>query len=178
MLDLRQLARNALGVQQPPQSDVQEALDLSPVVPVAQFGNRAQSTDARRRRFCGAWAFLTTAGASYYLAPGGSTPGNATPGSTEAAARCVQPVAGTLKGFYVRPSGALTAANSLTITVRKNGIATALTVLLDSTSVSGTVQSLVQDVAFAANDELSIEVVAVGGSGSNKLFSYTLEYVI
>lgn len=48
MLDLRSLMQQALGVQQArtQADDVQEALDLSPVLPVAQTGNRALGAGA------------------------------------------------------------------------------------------------------------------------------------
>lgn len=177
--------------------DVADALALAPSsLPSASYSNRPptnigtsqvqdgaitpakMSAAARLNRWCGSWLFATTSTTTYYLAPGASTPGNATPGNTETVCRASMSAAITLKRLRVKATGALTAANSLVITVRKNGVATALTITLDSASVAGTVYSSVADVAIAADDEVSIEVSATGASGTNKFFGYVIDYEV
>lgn len=80
--------------------------------------------------------------------------------------RAVRP--GTAKNARVRHNGTAGNGNAIVYTLRKEGVATALTVSLASTASDGS--DLVNTVAFAAGDRLDIEITkaaAIGASPTN-----------
>lgn len=107
-----------------------------------------------------------------YVALGGL----ATTSATESTRVIPMPAAGTftiLKVNFVRPAAG---AGTVTFTVRKNGAGTALTVA-DATSGGATVLlSVASNVAFAANDLISLEIVSTYAGASGTLQSFSIGY--
>lgn len=151
---------------------------FSVLIPSNSVTPTQQTTAGRRKRSGFGSSYVPASGVSTYLPGTGGVQSNAASGqlTAEAATRNPWKLAATLKGLYVRASGALTAGNTVVITIRINGVATALTVTLDVNSVAGTVYTSVSDVAVAADDQVTFEMTYAGASGSNKSFAATLEY--
>jgi hypothetical protein len=77
----------------------------------------------------------------------------------------VAPYAGTLRDFYVRHNNTDGNGNDIVYTVRVNGVATAVTVTLASTSADGS--DLANSVAVAAGDLVDIEVTKAASVGNS-----------
>lgn len=95
-----------------------------------------------------------------FCSPVGTTD-NLTGGfATEGDAEAIVPRAMTLTAIYGRNTGAVGAGGAITITVRKNGVDTTLTLSWAAGTVTGTAKSLTgQAVVFAAGDRISVKVV-------------------
>lgn len=76
------------------------------------------------------------------------------------------PVATTLSLLTVRLDGSQPADGSLVVTVRKNGVDTALTVTVSAAAGAGTYQDATHSVAFAAGDTYSLSIVNNGTTAS------------
>lgn len=68
------------------------------------------------------------------------------------------PRAGTVRNLFVRHNAAVGNGNSVVYTVMKNGVATAVTVTL-ATGAVGQVSDLVNSVAFAQGDRITLQAV-------------------
>jgi hypothetical protein len=76
--------------------------------------------------------------------------------TTEAQVQQPMPVAGTLKNFTIRLDAVLSGGTSITYTVRKNGVATALTCTITTASAAVTCSDVTHTASFAAGDLISI----------------------
>lgn len=107
--------------------------------------------------FGGASANVAT-GATNYL----TLQGYATPDATEANVQQVVPIAMTLRNLRVRPLAAIGAAGSYTVTVMKNGVATALSVAGLTGAAITVGADLLNQVSFAPGDTVSVQVAPTG----------------
>ena len=86
-----------------------------------------------------------------------SISGSQTINSTENSRVVVMPYAGTLKNFYVRLGSAAAGTGSIVMTVRKNGVDTALSLTFVSTDGSNITKSdTTNSVSVAAGDRITI----------------------
>lgn len=77
--------------------------------------------------------------------------------------KLIVPRAGSVTGVYVKSNAART-AGTLTVTVYKNGVAVALTAVLDGTNTTFKFTSSAKDsLTFAAGDELDLRVTTDAG---------------
>ncbi|MCV0398544.1 MAG: hypothetical protein K5785_00960 [Nitrosarchaeum sp.] len=81
--------------------------------------------------------------------------------TSESNAYSPAPYAGTAKKIIFKPIFNNSAVGSATVTLRKNGVDTALTVTVPAGST--TIQSLETDVELAEGDLLTIEVTGISG---------------
>jgi len=86
--------------------------------------------------------------------------------TTEAQVQQPMPVAGSLKNFRIRLDAAFSGGTSIAYTVRKNGVATALTCTITTASAALTCSDLVDSVAFVAGDLISIGTARTGAVGA------------
>lgn len=86
--------------------------------------------------------------------------------SSETRVQTPMPTGGTIKELCINLSAAPGAGTSYTFTLRKNGIATSLTVTISDTNTQGS--DLVNTVSFNAGDEVDIEVVPSGTPTARK----------
>lgn len=96
-----------------------------------------------------------------YLNPGFSDTGLA----PTSAVQWRTPRAGTAKNLRIRHNTTAGNGNAIVYTVRKNNVATALTVSLASTSSDGS--DLVNTVSFATGDLIDIEITKAAGVGAS-----------
>lgn len=93
--------------------------------------------------------------------------------ATEASVKVPVP-AGTALRMHARSHDAIPAGESCVITVRKNGVATALAVTLNDANQYGT--DLVDSVVFADNDLISVSCVSSASAGTHT-YSVSLELI-
>jgi hypothetical protein len=86
-----------------------------------------------------------------------STIGRAGPTTPEAAVQAPLPRAGTVRNLRLVTAGAQPASGALVVTVRKNGVATAVTLTVPINGAAGLYSDTTHSVAFAAGDLLSVE---------------------
>jgi hypothetical protein len=86
--------------------------------------------------------------------------------ASEALVQQPMPVAGTLKNFTIRLDAALSGGTSIAYTVRRNGVATALTCTITTASAAVTCSDVTHTVAFAAGDLISIGTTRTGNVGA------------
>jgi hypothetical protein len=104
-----------------------------------------------------------------------------TPGYTDSIAKTTAiqiraPRAGTLQNFYMRHTAGGGNGNNIVYTIRKNGVATALTITMASTANDGS--DLANTVSVAKGDLLDIEVTkAAGIAGSPTDVVGTVEFL-
>jgi hypothetical protein len=85
----------------------------------------------------------------------------------EADAENVMPTAGTIDNFYLSFDGTAGAGKSYTLTLFKNGVATALTANISNSTIT---PDTTHSVSFVAGDTLSIQSVPSGTPSSNHPF--------
>lgn len=78
---------------------------------------------------------------------------------SEAQRKMIIPKAGTLSDFVVNMTGAQPASGSLTLTIRKNAVDTALQIVIALSSAAGVYADHTNTVAVAAGDLISIKGV-------------------
>jgi hypothetical protein len=82
--------------------------------------------------------------------------------TTEAQVQQSMPIAGTLKNFTIRLDAALAGGTSIAYTVRKNGVATALTCTITTASAALSCSDVTHTAAFVAGDLISIGTLRTG----------------
>lgn len=112
------------------------------------FGNESVGSDATVR----------------YLDPGY---GNSSTSAT-AAISVISPRAGTLRNMFVRHHGLTNSPNTVTYTVQINGVDTTLTTALAANS-AGVASNVVNTVAVAQGDRITIKVTKSGSIGAGSL---------
>jgi hypothetical protein len=92
---------------------------------------------------------------------------------TEATRRLPMPTACTLSNFYFLMSTSQPASGSLVLTIRKNGVDTALVITVIPNSLAGVYTNTTNSVSFVAGDLMSIRFNnnATGASGGIGAFS-------
>lgn len=84
-----------------------------------------------------------------------------------------------LKRLRVRIAGPTAASNSVLLTVRVDGVDTALTVTWDDgTGAGAQTLSATADVAVAAGSRVSVSCVKTGANGANTQYTAQLEYAL
>lgn len=102
-------------------------------------------------------------------------PGFADSQAPASAVQCLITRPGTLRNLYVLHNGPAGNGNDIVYTVRKNGVATALTVTLASTGSIG--QDTAHSVSVAAGDRLDLEAdkaLDIGTSPTNVIAAMEL----
>ena len=120
----------------------------------AAAGNHTHSSSGSSFMLFGIVSSVVASGATVYIGPGGyQTNGN------DNYMQVPVPVACTISKLEVRFAGAQDASGSLVLTVRKNGVGTALTVTLSAGDAGGVWKAdSTNSVSFAAGDYFSIHV--------------------
>jgi hypothetical protein len=95
---------------------------------------------------------------------------------TEAVAEIIMPRAGTARNLRLRTSTAQPASGSLVITLRKNGVDTAITFTIAAGAAAGMFTDLVNTVAYAAGDLMALKLVNNATAGSATIETFSLEY--
>lgn len=85
-------------------------------------------------------------------------PSISTNNASESARQLIMPEAGTFKNFYVNLSVGQTGNGALTFTFRKNGVNTALQIVIPSGSAGGVYSDVTHSFTVAAGDKVSISV--------------------
>ncbi len=119
-----------------------------------------------------AQASLAVAGSDRYAGLDGALAASA----TEAIAQQVMPDARDLDSFFVKIQTAPGASKTLTLTVRKNGVDTAITVTLTGTGTGAGItfgSYTGASVSFAAGDKISVLVRLTSGGTLPTSFSWT-----
>jgi hypothetical protein len=94
-----------------------------------------------------------------FIFTGGIAGSGSTWNATEAVRQCLSPVAGTLKNLCVRTGDAQPANGSLVLTVRINGVATAVTITIAAAAAAATFSDTTHTVAVVVGDLISLEGV-------------------
>jgi hypothetical protein len=96
----------------------------------------------------------TGAAATQFACPGANTQN-----ATEANRQAVMPLAYTFSQLHVQTGAAQPATGTHTITLRKNGVDTALQVVVPAGAAAGLFSNTSQVATYAAGDLLSLELV-------------------
>lgn len=86
---------------------------------------------------------------------------------------CEMPIAGIFRNMYVRTDNAPAGADTVTVTLRVNGLLTALQVVITGAAVRG--QDLVDAVAIAPGDYIHIRAVT-SATCANQRISVGIEF--
>lgn len=95
--------------------------------------------------------------------------------ATESLRQVRVPFASTLRSFYLDTNGAQPGDGALVVTVRKNGVDTALTLTVASGAAAGGFSDTTHSVSFSAGDLLSIGFVNAATASCAVLTSFSLE---
>lgn len=98
--------------------------------------------------------------------------------ATEANARSTIASTGTLRNLHVRISQTQGANGALTVTLYKNGSATALTIIIAAGAVAGKYSNTAQTVEVTAQDEISFEWINAHNAASATITSVSLELTV
>src|SRR5262249_46610352 len=85
-------------------------------------------------------------------------------------------IAGTLKNFYLRTSGAQPGTGSLVFTIYKNGSSTALTFTISAGAAAGTFSDTSHTVSVSAGDRMAIQAVNNATSSSANIAGWSMEF--
>jgi hypothetical protein len=107
-------------------------------------------------------SFQTVVGSATGLAAATTRYGNVAGTTAESQNRVPVPVACTISDLYVRTTATMSATASLAVTITKNGVATAVTLVIAGGSVAGTYSSSMTSVAFTAGDGLNLQYTNAG----------------
>lgn len=107
-------------------------------------------------------SFQTVVGSATGLAAATTRYGNVAGTTAESQNRVPVPVACTISDLYVRTTATMSATASLAVTITKNGVATAVTLVIAGGSVAGTYSSTMTSVAFTAGDGLNLQYTNAG----------------
>jgi len=88
--------------------------------------------------------------------------------ATEASRQFIMPAAGSIRNLYVRTGNSQHNSNSLVVTIRKNGTATAVTLTIAANAAAGVFSNVANSFSFVAGDLISVEFVnnATGSSAN------------
>jgi hypothetical protein len=103
-------------------------------------------------------------------------PGFNASSATEGSRQSVIPLAGTIKNFYVVTGNAQPGDGALTITLRKNGVDTAVTITIAAGAASNVFTDLTHSFTVVAGDLLSIKFVNASASASAQIGGYAVEF--
>jgi hypothetical protein len=95
--------------------------------------------------------------------------------NTEAEAQLAMPASGTLQELHATLSAVPGAGNSVTFTVRKNGVSTPVTCTISDTAKS--CADSANAVGFATGDLISVQVNASGPASATTVFGWTSQFV-
>jgi hypothetical protein len=97
--------------------------------------------------------------------------------ATESNRQFIFPYACTVKNLYIRTTGTQSSTGSLVFTVRKEGLATAVTRTIAASVAAGTYSDVTNTVDFAAGEVISLQVVNNATATSANIISWSAEVV-
>ena len=95
--------------------------------------------------------------------------------ANEAQSQLAMPANGTVQELHATLAAAPGASNSVTFTIRKNGISTPVTCTISGTGTS--CADSVNAVGFTTGDLISVQVVQSAGVAANVVFGWTSQFV-
>lgn len=122
----------------------------------------------------GSLGAVITASATTYVGPGSGIATNAAT-ATEADVQSAVTRTATAKNLTVKTRAAQSGTGNLVVTVRKNGVDTAITLTIAAGAAAGTFSDLVNTAAFTQLDLLSVKLVN-NASAAGPGLSFALEY--